>query len=128
MELKAWGIHVTTANPSFHRTPILTKGEGAIGRTWAGTDERVKAQYGALRRAKVLSSTLYPRYHLNSSLLWMRVFQAWSTSRQPRSFLPNLCTATLGTLPMSSTSLSTLYRLANGPRRSKIITSINELV
>jgi len=53
MELKAWGIHVTTANPSFHRTPLLVKGSGAIGRTWARTDEKVKAQYGALCRAQI---------------------------------------------------------------------------
>jgi NAD(P)-dependent dehydrogenase (short-subunit alcohol dehydrogenase family) len=64
MELKAWGIHVSTANPSFHRTPLLAKGAGAIGRTWAKTGEPTKAQYGEayFEMASTLSPELMYRH------------------------------------------------------------------
>jgi hypothetical protein len=44
--MKSWGIPVVTANPSFHRTPMVEGGANTVVRCWTQLDEKVKAQYG----------------------------------------------------------------------------------
>lgn len=46
MELKAWGILVATANPSFHTTPLIDSGSSTLGRCWGKLDPAIQAQYG----------------------------------------------------------------------------------
>lgn len=46
MELKSWDIPVITANPSFHKTPMVEGGANTLIRCWDKLDEDVKAQYG----------------------------------------------------------------------------------
>jgi hypothetical protein len=46
MELKDWGIAVTTANPTFHRTPIVASVNAVVHRVWGATSPAIKAEYG----------------------------------------------------------------------------------
>jgi len=47
MELEhLWGIHVSTALPSFHRTPLTEGGLGTITRKWQALPAETKAVYG----------------------------------------------------------------------------------
>jgi len=46
MEMKDWGIGVTTVLASFHKTPMLASGIDILDATWAKTPAAKKAEYG----------------------------------------------------------------------------------
>jgi hypothetical protein len=46
MELRDWHVAVTTANPTFHRTPIVASVNAVVQRVWAATSPSTKAEYG----------------------------------------------------------------------------------
>ena len=46
MELVDWGIKVVTANPSFHKTPLLETGGATLGRCWDRQAPATKEEYG----------------------------------------------------------------------------------
>ncbi len=46
MELMSWGVKVVTANPSFHRTPLVLGGASTVVRCWNGVDKATQAEYG----------------------------------------------------------------------------------
>ncbi len=46
MELQSWNIRVVTANPSFHRTPLLTSGMSNTVKAWQALDPAVRKEYG----------------------------------------------------------------------------------
>ncbi|EOD17772.1 hypothetical protein EMIHUDRAFT_310752 [Emiliania huxleyi CCMP1516] len=41
-----WGVHVSTALPSFHRTPLTTGGVGVLVRKWTSLGGEARALYG----------------------------------------------------------------------------------
>jgi len=46
MELKSWGIHVVTLNPSCHKTPIATGAADTMIRCWRNAGPEIQNQYG----------------------------------------------------------------------------------
>jgi 3-hydroxybutyrate dehydrogenase len=58
MEMKSWGIHVVTLNPTVHRTPIASGAAATIQRCWHKADEATRVQYGDQYVHQVASSSL----------------------------------------------------------------------
>lgn len=46
MEVKAFGVQVTTVNPSFHATPLVHSMGEEAAKGWAKLDETTKEEYG----------------------------------------------------------------------------------
>lgn len=46
LELKCFGIHVTTVNPSFHATPLVSSMREKCREIWEQLDNSKKAEYG----------------------------------------------------------------------------------